>query len=252
MLRMFTCDMPAGRTLVGHGHARIHLLVVAAGELQHRDRGGSATLISAGGARLSPANAEHHLEFGAHGARCTIIEAVGPYWTRLFARGIRGKVSSYCRPPYDFAPSDLSLNGFDQLLDRPERIRALGRLLAHLEHGESVSPPAWVEDAMMELDNHRPRAVAGIANVVDRNRAHFSRGFAKCFGLRPTEYRNVKRVLRALEDVAGGTEPLSSIALAHGYSDQSHMTNAFRVILGRSPSAVRAQAASCVSMPMPS
>jgi|CXWL01.1.fsa_nt_gi AraC-like DNA-binding protein len=238
MLDMFTCDIPADHTLTGHGHSRIHLLVVAAGELQDRDSGSEPRIMARGCARLSPASAEHHLEFGGAGARCTIIEPRGPFWTRLFARALSTSGSSYGQMHSDppLAPWDGS---FERFLQCTDNIKNLGRLLAQLEHGETPPTIAWADDAMLEFDRPHGGAVSRIANCVDRNRAHFSRGFAKCFGLRPSEYRSLKRVLRALGDVAEGDEPFSSIALAHGYSDQSHMTNAFRAILGRSPSAAR-------------
>lgn len=239
MLNVFTCDIPADAAFAGHGHREIHLLVIAAGELQDRECSGAPRRMGQGSVRLSPAHAEHQLEFGAAGARCTIIEAAGPYWSRLFARGLRGTGSTYLASS-DSCLSALAVGNFEELLQHPDSVRELGRLLARLEHGESFKAPAWAEDAMMELDGNRDCAVSRIANAVDRNRAHFSRGFSKCFGLRPSEYRSLKKVLRALEDVAGGHEPLSSIALAHGYSDQSHMTHAFRAILGRSPSSARA------------
>jgi AraC-like DNA-binding protein len=62
-----------------------------------------------------------------------------------------------------------------------------------------------------------------------------SRGFKMVFGISPIAYRAEARARRAWRRIAGGSEPLVSIALDVGFADQSHMTHAVRDFTGRTP-----------------
>jgi AraC family transcriptional regulator len=47
------------------------------------------------------------------------------------------------------------------------------------------------------------------------------------------------RIERAAEQLGAGDRPLAAVALAAGFSDQSHFCNVFRRLTGMSPSAYR-------------
>jgi transcriptional regulator GlxA family with amidase domain len=78
--------------------------------------------------------------------------------------------------------------------------------------------------------------LAGVAGVSSH---HFARGFKQSAGVTPHHYLTQKRVERA-QDLLGNTDlSLSEIALAVGFSDQSHLARHFRQMLGVTPGQFR-------------
>jgi len=62
-----------------------------------------------------------------------------------------------------------------------------------------------------------------------------SRGFKRVFGVAPRRFRAEVRAQRALHAVLKGRESLSQVAIAEGFSDQSHMTRAVVALTGKTP-----------------
>ena len=76
------------------------------------------------------------------------------------------------------------------------------------------------------------RELAGIAGL---SVFHFAREFKHSTGVTPHHYVVQKRVERAKNMLARTDFTLSEIALASGFSDQSHLTRHFRRMLGTTP-----------------
>jgi AraC-like DNA-binding protein len=73
-------------------------------------------------------------------------------------------------------------------------------------------------------------AIAGLSS------SYFCRAFKDSFGDPPHAYIMRRRVERAQTLMLQTREPLSQIALACGLSDQAHLCNLFRRLVGQSPS----------------
>lgn len=73
-------------------------------------------------------------------------------------------------------------------------------------------------------------AIAGLSS------SYFCRAFKDSFGDPPHAYIMRRRVERAQALMLQTREPLSQIALACGLSDQAHLCNLFRRLVGQSPS----------------
>ncbi len=69
------------------------------------------------------------------------------------------------------------------------------------------------------------------------------RVFHRHAGLPVHRYRVRLRLRHALDRLAGGERDLTGLALDLGFSDHSHLTNAFRAEFGVPPSAFRAAVA---------
>ena len=67
----------------------------------------------------------------------------------------------------------------------------------------------------------------------------FPKAFARHFGQTPHQYVLTRRVERAKALLAGSNLPIAEIALQAGFSNQSHLTAAFRQRVGLSPAAWR-------------
>jgi AraC family transcriptional regulator len=68
---------------------------------------------------------------------------------------------------------------------------------------------------------------------------HFARAFRQSFGTPPHGYLLQRRLERVKELIRNSELPLSEIALATGFSDQSHLARHFRRQTGMSPSIAR-------------
>ena len=98
----------------------------------------------------------------------------------------------------------------------------LGRALDALEAGVPDTPG---------LD-----AVARAAGV---STAHFARAFKAATGRAPHQHLTERRLARAQEHLAHGTDPIAEIAYACGFASQSHMTALFTRHLGVTPARYR-------------
>jgi AraC-like DNA-binding protein len=68
---------------------------------------------------------------------------------------------------------------------------------------------------------------------------HFARAFKRSEGLTPHEYIVRRRVQYAQNLLANSDMPLAEIAVAAGFSDQSHCARRFREHVGVTPSSYR-------------
>lgn len=92
----------------------------------------------------------------------------------------------------------------------------------------------WIE-AHLE-DSIRLTDLAGIAGLSE---FHFHRMFSLSRGMPPHTWITARRIDRAKSMLRGST-PLIGIALACGFSSQSHLTRIFRKQTGRTPAEYRA------------
>jgi len=69
--------------------------------------------------------------------------------------------------------------------------------------------------------------------------SHFARSFRRATGLPPHRYLVERRVALARELLLNTTLPLVDIAARCGFADQSHLTKAFRRVLGVTPGSLR-------------
>jgi transcriptional regulator GlxA family with amidase domain len=90
-------------------------------------------------------------------------------------------------------------------------------------------------------ENIALETLAGIAGF-----SMFARAFKQSEGVTPHGYLLERRVERAQKLLSGTNLSLSEIALASGFSDQSHLARHFRQRVGVSPSMFRCRSASLI------
>jgi len=78
-----------------------------------------------------------------------------------------------------------------------------------------------------------------LADIAGLSRCHFARAFKQSAGVTPHSYLMYRRLGRAQRLLAETDLSLAEIALATGFSDQSHFSRRFRELLDVSPSAFR-------------
>lgn len=95
----------------------------------------------------------------------------------------------------------------------------------------------------IEASLHEDLRLADLAAIACLSAHHFSRAFKASTGRPPSVFILERRIDRAKQLLRTTREPLSSIALACGFSSQSHMTTAFRKMLNATPLQVRKEGA---------
>jgi len=123
-------------------------------------------------------------------------------------------------------------------------------LLAHLLRGYSIRPgqddrplpwaaPAALRRALAYVEDqpHARISLEELAGVAGLSRYHFSRLFRRYVGVGPARYVERSRLEQAKAMIALAHLPLTEIAHALGFADQSHFTRRFRHHFGCAPTA---------------
>lgn len=86
------------------------------------------------------------------------------------------------------------------------------------------------------LHAHLERRVSlsELARLADRHPAHLVRLFSRVVGLPPHAYLKQIRIQRA-KDLLRAGQKLSQVAASSGFADQSHLTRAFKQLVGTTP-----------------
>ncbi len=84
-----------------------------------------------------------------------------------------------------------------------------------------------------------PISMAEMAELSKLSSTHFNRRFRQLLRVSPTEYLRAVRVQAAQSLLATTSRTLADIAVAVGYTDQSHLTRRFREVTGMTPAAWR-------------
>ena len=99
---------------------------------------------------------------------------------------------------------------------------------------------AWQERRAKEfMQTHYGRtfSIAEMARECGLSPSHFTRAFRRSTGMQPHRWLSQVRITAAMDLLLAGDLPLSDIALACGFGDQSHLTRTFTRQVGTSPRA---------------
>jgi AraC-like DNA-binding protein len=153
----------------------------------------------------------------------------GRWWTALLT------------PP--LSRSKVPRSGAEAVVHARARIGTLGDLLMATAPEPSCGglSPALTRRVCDYIEGHLDEKIRldGLAALAGLSTDHFARGFHQSVGVPPHTYL-LRRRLEQVEHMLRETHvPLSEIALATGFSDQSHLARHFRRWAGMSPRQVR-------------
>jgi AraC-like DNA-binding protein len=102
-------------------------------------------------------------------------------------------------------------------------------------------PPKALRRVRDYIDAHLEDSIGlkDLAEVAGLSMFHFARAFKQSQGMTPNCYLFQRRVERAQQLLADSDLPLSEIANATGFSDQSHFARRFRAHVGTTPAKYR-------------
>jgi AraC family transcriptional regulator len=110
--------------------------------------------------------------------------------------------------------------------------------------GVSVRGYRYRESDVIDADLDEQLSLAELAHTVSLSQYHFARHLREATGTTPHRFVTDRRVERAERLLTSSTLPISLVASACGFSDQSHLTRVFQPRFGATPRAVRLKAAS--------
>jgi AraC family transcriptional regulator len=237
----------AGTELPWHDHETPTICFVLNGAFTEAWRGGSIACTSST-LKITPAGERHWDRFNRGDVRGLLIEAdqqqvaaIRPYSAVLDEReSFQGGLLStfgwrvYGEMQRIDQAAPLAIEGI--LL---ELVAAASRLSQH--NGITHSRPLWLDEARDRIHAElglRP-SLSGLAQSVGVHPVTLARAFRQAFGCTVGEYVRNLRIERATHQLAQTDLSLAEIALAAGFSDQSHFSNLFRHHTGFSPSKFR-------------
>jgi transcriptional regulator GlxA family with amidase domain len=128
------------------------------------------------------------------------------------------------------------------LHSRP-RISTLGQLQVAepLAHSRGGLPPLVTQRICEYIESHLDQKIGleALAAMAGLSTHHFARAFNQSMAIPPHGYLLSRRLDRAERMLRDTQLPLSEIAVATGFSDQSHLARHFRRRTGMSPRLAR-------------
>jgi AraC family transcriptional regulator len=241
-----------GLTLARHSHCDAYLIYGLEGSYTESHGGSDSVVCSPGVLRYLPPNQEHSNVFG-HGARCLIVtvepqvlQRVGRHTKTLERPGeIRGITSAWLgrRLYQEFCQDDpLSLITMEGIL-----LEILADGARRSGTPDPMPPvPRWLRVAreFAEANFLRNLSLAEIAGAAGVHRVHLAREFRRYFSVTVGEFLRHRRVEHACRLVSTTNDPLADVAIACGFSDQSHFCATFRRQVGLTPGRFREMAQS--------
>lgn len=232
--------------LPAHSHERAYVAFVMSGCF-HESCGRESVECVPGTAVLHPAREVHANSFTSHGARVFSVEldterltAGGEHGRELSRRQvIRGNrvfqlgLQLYLRLVGEDGLADLHVDEFTQALG--EEIFRLQRLPAR----QACS--AWMRRAEDFLQAHyaEPLTLALIARHAGVHPIHLARQFRRVHHRTVGDFVRALRLQRATELLLTTDRPISEIAGACGFADQSHLTRLLKASIGAAPCQLR-------------
>jgi AraC family transcriptional regulator len=235
----------AGLCVEHHAHETDNLIYIAAGEHWSGHRcGGDAC--APGTVRFIPAG-EPHENYFPSGSRCLNLELRRPI-VELAARNGYDGDPRICAPGEIRKPSSSALGArlhreFQYKDDASqldietvmlELLVADGRNSATERGGFAPKWVLGVREMLREEHSLRP-SLQELARRIGRHPVQISRQFHRYFGCTISEYLRRVRIARAQSLLLCHDLKLADIALACGFTDQSHFTTAFRRLTGIPP-----------------
>jgi AraC family transcriptional regulator len=227
-----------GRQQGGHRDSTSRITLVLRGAFSEDGPSGSFEF-GPGDVLLKSEDVKHQDAFGPHGAALLSVEFENghPGLTRL------GEGSWCRRRGASTLRLGLALLRAATFRDPNAIDIAASDILADsdLDSERGIVAPIWLLRLKEELETSSLAQVdvGARAREAGIHPAHLSRLFRRVTGVSITEHAQTHSVRRALQIVAETHGPLSDVAAAAGFYDQSHMNRVFRRICGLSPGAHR-------------
>jgi AraC family transcriptional regulator len=239
---------PPNSAMARHTHELAHISIVLGGAYVER-YGRRERLAEPSFLIIHPPDEDHSVKFASEGARVFSLH-LKPLWL--------ARVRDYSRildSPADFSggasPARLALRlyhefcGMDEVAPLMIESLALEIVAAASRHASPSKQraPRWLEQAreLLHATFAGQVTLGAVAQEVGVHPVSLAAGFRRHYHCTVGEYVRRLRIEAACREVSGSDAPLSEIAPAHGFYDQSHFTNVFKRHTGMTPAQYRAK-----------
>lgn len=232
------------REVETHTHDEAHFVLVTAGTYLSSARG-APPVCEAPALIYNPPGTTHRDRFRSDGGRFFTISVAGAVLREVSdcvpvaggALFLSKRLASLARR---LAGETLHADGCSPLAAEALSLELLARTRQSFDR-EPRSSPGWLRRAGELLREERGDglSIAGVASAVGVHPVHLTRTFRRHFRCTPGEYLRRCRLEKAAALLAGSSLPLSEIALASGFADQSHLAKSFQRAYGMTPSRYR-------------
>jgi AraC family transcriptional regulator len=120
-------------------------------------------------------------------------------------------------------------------------VKATTQFLAFAYSYVDEREPAWLGEVTRMLDCEAPPSTRALAAKLDIHPAWLARVYRKARGESTQQTLRRRQVEKAVTILRSTDLPLSEVAVASGFFDQSHMNRGFRLLLDRTPREVRSE-----------
>lgn len=228
-----------------HTHENATIVLILSGQYRESFRGSSAphaplTVI------VKPSGEKHANDIGQQGARCLVIEL-----TDQKIQEMNG-VAQPCQVPLVQANGPASRIGLRivQELREPDALTplalegaALGLVVGLCRRPPRVygGEPSWMRRVLELLHDSVPErlGLSSLASTIGVHPVHLARTFRRAQGCSIGQYARRLQLERAMQMLTQTNLPLSDVAVAAGFYDQSHMSRSIKRETGMNASQVR-------------
>ncbi len=241
----------SGHRIARHAHDAAEFCLVLSGGLTETLDGGTSLSCRPGEATFKPAGEEHQVSSSSEGARLLVV-TVSP------SRSWHGPTAVALQRPASFPGA---LAGFGARMKRElqsrdectplavegialEMLAVAARERADSRNGRDVPP--WVSAVRDRIHEEACRgsgslSLSGLAQEAGVGATCLAQAFRRAFGTSVGGFVRRRRVAEARRRLLSEDESLTSVALACGFYDQSHLTRVFRRETGLTPARYRSE-----------
>lgn len=233
-------DYPAHLRTAPHVHPRGNLAIALSGRFLET-WAGREHLCDAERVVLKPPGVLHSDRFDAGGVSCLNLDFEAEAWEELMGGGVK-RAEVVCEPRLGqlarLLASELESEDAASELAREGLVLSLVAALRRGREGDRLrAGDRWLDAVRDRLhaDFAARIRMDALAREAGVSPSVLARRFRARFGCSVRVYVARLRVAAALRALQGGEEPLASVALRTGFSDQSHMGRVLLRETGRTP-----------------
>ena len=240
----------ANARVAPHEHQFASWTAVIGGGFRERFRDGEYAC-QAGALLAKPATAAHSNEYGDSGAHVIIVEMIDAAsetyveLAKAAQTGVRLLSGATAGVRIRRLHSALTGSGQARSLAVHAAILDIGLLLLRTQPRRVAKRAVWLRRATdrLQSDFVQPPPLWVLAAECGVHPVHLCAAFRSAHGCSPGEFVRRLRVEHARRLLATTAHAVSQVALASGFSDQSHLTRQFRAATGMTPAQYRRRAA---------
>lgn len=218
-----------------HDHASAIINLTLYGSFQ-QTVGNRPQECEAGSLLIIPPGESHNNKYGQEGTHSLLIELSPPRldhfraFTDLFESPSHekgGNLSPTMRRIYD--EFRRRARGFELVIEGLI-LEMLGQTFRQNNPGNFSPPPRWLIEAQELIHQHFAEKISlcGVADAVEVHPSHLARTFRKYHRCSLGGYVRRLRIEYAAKEILKRDSSLTNVALAAGFSDQSHLTREFQ------------------------